>query len=98
MDDEIIVGLPGRTIYQAKAELYFTFGALAVESHFMPAFSQADWLLGLGAVKPTARMRASSSQNLSWRVSFDSVEGRGSALAEGGFEYQAMRHRRGNGG
>ena len=48
MDDEIIVGLPGRTIYQAKAELYFTFGALAVESHFMPAFSQADWLLGVG--------------------------------------------------
>ena len=33
MDDEIIVGLPGRTIYQAKAELYFTFGALAVEVH-----------------------------------------------------------------
>ena len=58
MDDEIIVGLPGRTIYQAKAELHFTFGALAVESHFMPAFSQADWLLGVGAVKPTARMRA----------------------------------------
>jgi hypothetical protein len=58
MDDEIIVGLPGRTIYQAKAELYFTFGALAVESHFMPAFSQADWLLGVGAVKPTARTTA----------------------------------------
>ena len=57
MDDEIIVGLPGRTIYQAKAELYFTFGALAVESHFMPAFSQADWFLGGGVVKPTARMR-----------------------------------------
>ena len=36
----------------------------------------------------------SDSQNLSWRVSFDSVEGRG----EGGFEYQAMRHRRRNGG
>src|SRR6185312_3446415 len=94
MDDEIIVGLPGRTIYQAKAELYFPFAALAVESHFMPAFSQADWLLGLGAVKPTARMRARIVTNLSWRVSFDSVEGRG----EGGFEYQAMRHRRRNGG
>jgi hypothetical protein len=62
MDDEIIVRLPGRAIcyvsYQAKAELHFTFGALAVESHFMPAFSQADWLLGVGAVKPTARTRA----------------------------------------
>ena len=26
----------------ARAELHFIFGALAVESHFMPAFSQAD--------------------------------------------------------
>jgi hypothetical protein len=43
--------------YQAKAELHFTFGALAVESHFMPAFSQADWFLGGGVVKPTARTR-----------------------------------------
>ena len=50
------MAVPNR--YQAKAELHFTFGALAVESHFMPAFSQANWLLGVGAVKPTARMRA----------------------------------------
>ena len=49
------MAVPNR--YQAKAELHFTFGALAVESHFMPAFSQADWFLGGGVVKPTARMR-----------------------------------------
>jgi hypothetical protein len=27
---------------QAKAGLHFTFGALAVASHVIPAFSQAD--------------------------------------------------------
>jgi hypothetical protein len=31
-----------RTKDQAKPELHFKFGAVAAESHFIPAFSQAD--------------------------------------------------------
>jgi hypothetical protein len=46
-----------RTQDQAKPELHFKFGALAAESHFIPALSQADSFLGVGAVYPNRSNR-----------------------------------------